>query len=90
MSYDREMLRKTAALRATDKATADIAMKDVPEASGAATVNQVIQTSLENFAKKYNLDSHKSTQPLFAHNHVRQRYANLTLREKPSQATGSE
>ena len=91
MSNERELLRKTAALRITDKASADIAMKDTPEASGSATVNQAIETSLENFAKKYNLDSLKSMQTLPAHNNARQRYANVTLREeKPSQTTRSE
>jgi len=60
MSFDREMLRKSAAARITDKATADVAMKDPFEASGAATVNQAIPTLLENFGKKYNLDSHES------------------------------
>jgi hypothetical protein len=90
MSNERELLRKTAALRITDKASADIAMKDTPEASGSATVNQAIETSLENFAKKYNLDSLKSMHTLPAHNDARQKYAGLTLREKPSQTTRSE
>jgi len=90
MSFDREMLRKSAAARITDKASAAVAMKDSSEASGPATVNQAIQTSLENIAKKYNLDSHKSMQPPSTHSNVRRKVANLTLREKPSQATGSE
>jgi len=90
MSFDREILRNSAAAEIMDKASADVAMKNSSEASGAATVNQAIQTSLENFAKKYNLDSHKSMQPPSAHSNVRRKVANLTLREKSSQATGSE
>jgi len=90
LSFDREMLRKSAAARITDKASADVTMKDSSKAFGTATVNQAIQTSLENFAKKYNLDSHKSMQPHSAHSNVRRKVANLTFREKPSQASGSE
>jgi len=90
MSFVREMLQKSAAARITDKSSADVEMKDSSEASGAATVNQAIQKLLENFGKKYNLDSHKCMQPPSTYSNVRQKVANVTLREKPSQATGSE
>jgi len=51
MSFNREMLRKLAAARITDKASADVAMKNSSKVSGAATGNQAIQISLETLPK---------------------------------------
>ena len=81
MSVDRENIRKFAALSLADKATADVAMGGT-SANDNATVAQVVQAQLANFAKEYNLDSLRSKSTFIDYNFKLKEKTNKNPREK--------